>query len=654
MHFAKPEVLLHIMDVCKRRDSQSCWLTVGTLAQRIHLKLQDFENNVENEQVSEILEKVSRQLHEKLQGLSATENVDASESNIKKDEDILTYLKTVRNMGIMYLELVPEAAKLLIDFAKEPKFSTHVRAAVLQLKKFLLRTWYRRKYLLENILMYKFMATAHDEVRSTDLNCNAGSIMKSLEGIAVSLHKMFSQMKFEPYTFSEVYESLTKFLQLLQTRLPQESVEYNFDQSIVENIKKLGSSYRKFSPKMKPFMNAYVNLFGSTVSFLTSGDLTKLLSNVNELYQLLDDMKNGMRYDTTRVFRIIEAYHQVPTMMGLPLNWTTNATFAFSLRSGLKAAVNPKEFKVLVAGDLQPSVALTFLNRMVVDLPTVTQIGVQANSSAYSSTQWKAELNATPTKFSFRIEKPPRTQSVLELFRTNQLIKHDKYIDIPDWDIERTSSSWCTGSDINSIIGMQLCIQKSYPKVTHLIKPWALMAGWCKWQCQIRPFNNKVQFYEINLKNSLEAKKKTVDLELSAKGDSVEKKLSFNFNMEQSNDGSKFEIKSGSLPDFVASIKSKSVKKNQKTGHGVASILRLSKGFQYKIDLTQEERIELLPDFSVQPNALEDDHKLTTVIQEQLLLLESPYNAYEWKKEHVTQGESTRTDVNLSYERYHI
>lgn len=64
-------------------------------------------------------------------------------------------------------------------------------------------------------------------------------------------------------------------------------------------------------------------------------------------------LAEGVTYNTTRVIRIIEAYHQVPTMMGLPLNWTTNATLAFSVRAGLKFQMN-KENNIHSKGFFQP------------------------------------------------------------------------------------------------------------------------------------------------------------------------------------------------------------------------------------------------------------------------------------------------------------
>lgn len=61
------------------------------------------------------------------------------------------------------------------------------------------------------------------------------------------------------------------------------------------------------------------------------------------------------------------------------------------------------------------SAALTFFNRMVLDFPTLTQIGVQANSSGYTSTEWRGQFNSAKGKQSLRIERPARTQKFLEL-----------------------------------------------------------------------------------------------------------------------------------------------------------------------------------------------------------------------------------------------
>lgn len=72
------------------------------------------------------------------------------------------------------------------------------------------------------------------------------------------------------------------------------------------------------------------------------------------LHNIAHKLAEGVTFNATRVVRVIEAYHQVPTMMGLPLNWTTNATLAFSFRTGLRLQMNREKNHIHSKGFFQP------------------------------------------------------------------------------------------------------------------------------------------------------------------------------------------------------------------------------------------------------------------------------------------------------------
>lgn len=231
-----------------------------------------------------------------------------------------------------------------------------------------------------------------------------------------------------------------------------------------------------------------LNMFGTDLTFSSYGEILVALASVFVPPEPLDQfLRQPRSFDVVRTIRIIEGYHQVPTMLGLPLNWTTSATLVASLRSEAsytgQGNINVK---------LHPSGALTFLNRMLLDFPTKTRIGVQANSSAYTSTQLSAVANLQRESARLEVHIPQGEQKILQLVRTNQLIKHDRFEEMGDWNVQRVNVDWCTGGGLGRVTGLQLCHDRSYANVTHLMRPWFLMAAPASWQLVLRPYSEDI------------------------------------------------------------------------------------------------------------------------------------------------------------------
>ncbi|XP_035211652.1 uncharacterized protein LOC118185843, partial [Stegodyphus dumicola] len=477
----------------------------------------------------------------------------------------------------------------------------------------------------------------------------AGGYFEGLEDIAIIFQKTFEGINPKNMSFGEVIQVMKLAIENLYRENGKSQVEYSFDGRVTENIKKLYDLYLQFHPKAMPSFNMYFNLFGSTLGFLNTGDMAGMSTKLEKIQSFLSNLRDGVTYNTTRVIRIIEAYHQVPTMMGLPLNWTTNATLAYSVRAGLTLKLN-ENYEVDSQGFLNPSAALTFLNRMVVDFPTVTQIGVQANSSGYTSTQSKAKLIYTEKKKLLSFEKPSKSQKLLELFRTNQLIRGDQYIDIPDWDIERKISSWCTNDNMNSLLGLEICLDKSYPIVTHRLKPWALMAGWCKWRFVINPFDRKLKSYDLELIKIPQGKSKELILRFSTPGSENSREIYVTANMNETNGEMKFELKPTASSNFLISfIRDIITDSGKNIGYKSVAILKLDKDQQYQLTYKQQDKMEEREDFE-DGNKSPKPQKVFLTTDERFLSLETPYNRYSWNIQHFKKGENEQKELLLSFE----
>ncbi|KFM77310.1 Apolipoprotein B-100, partial [Stegodyphus mimosarum] len=577
-------------------------------------------------------------------------NLLLNDADFKKDkqEFITSFSKLLKEneISLDVLAHQPEVeskSSLSGMFAYLPYLPDH-------LKDFILKTVLSSVYEVNGVFpQYYHLETVLKAFNNLVHIFEAGGYFEGLEDIAIIFQKSLEGINPKNVSFEKVIQIMKLAAENLYRQYENSQLEYSFDGRITENIKKLYNLYLEFHPKSMPSFNMYFNLFGSTLSFLNTGDMAGMSKKLEKIQSFLSNLRDGVTYNTTRVIRIIEAYHQVPTMMGLPLNWTTNATLAYSVRAGLKLQLN-ENYEVDSESFFNPSSALTFLNRMVVDFPTVTQIGVQANSSGYSSTQLKAKLIYSEKKKLLSFEKPSKSQKLLELFRTNQLIRGDQYIDISDWDIERKISSWCTNDDMNSLLGLEICLDKSYPTVTHRLKPWALMAGWCKWRFVINPFDRKLKSYDLELIKIPQEKSKELVLRFSTPGSENNREVYVTANMNETNGEMKFELKPTASSNFLISfIRSIITDNGKNSGYKSAAVFKLGKDQQYQLIYKQQDKMEEREDFE-DGNKSPKPQKVFLTTDERLIALETPYNRYSWNIQHYKKGENEQKELLLSFE----
>lgn len=767
MHYAKPGFVTNFAEICREKNSQQCWISLGSLARRICSRNTELDDKV-LEEVTEVASTFYNSIGVVCEGIQDTD---------KLPSDCLMFMKAASNMGKRYNKLTPEGAYQLLEVATDEESPVFVRTAALEALKVIYdETDHDEKHqiydrllpLLKNttlaasirILSYEQLLHVSDdynfeehlfnilkednnaEVKSyiarslnsltTDEEFKSKKFLKSLlemlhenelsleviihetkgksrstsrgmfvtfpfmpdnmqrfgfglsdsfiydshmyptifntQAILQSFSSFLPETKFGSYvegweelilaftkniaemngrsvSFAKIYESLREVLK--KDGQSDEDSLRNYDDSILLNLKKLRQLYWENHRKLKPYANAYLDLFGSTVKYFIEDSFQSDADNqsIDKLLKIIGQkLAEGVSYNTSRVIRVIEAYHQVPTMMGLPLNWTTNATLAFSIHAGMKVQMS-RENQVHAKGFLQPSAALTFLNRMVLDFPTVTQIGVQANSSAYTSTEFKGQYNIAKGKQTFKLERPSRTQKILELFRTNQLIKHNNYEDIPDWDIERTYSSWCTQE--NSAVRLKLCLSKSYPNVTHRIKPWALMAGWCKWQLLAEPTSGNDVHYDLELQEASNQRVKEITAKISVSESNKEKAATFKAIIEENGRDLKVDLKTSLMPDFSATFR-KTELARKVFGHKIEATVKLFKDFKYELEYSDEGKIQKSSLVSSSP----PDEDSRIMVNEERLKFKTPYSVYMWDKTLHSVGENTKSEMSLSYENF--
>lgn len=384
-----------------------------------------------------------------------------------------------------------------------------------------------------------------------------------------------------------------------------------------------------------------LNMFGTDLTFSSYGEIIAALISAfmppEPLHELL---RHPRSFDITRTIRIIEGYHQVPTMLGLPLNWTTSATLVASLRTEAHQA-SPSNLAVKV----HPSGALTFLNRMVLDFPTKTRIGVQANSSAYTTTQLNALLNLQQHSAHVEVEIPSKEQKILQLVRTNQMIKHDRIEEMGDWNVQRVNVDWCTGDGLGRATGLQFCHDRSYANVTHLMRPWFLMAAPASWQFVLKPYSNGIT--TIAVAAVLPSKHNKLKIEVITKGTMTKSLLTY----QTKADGG-FELVVPDMPFLRAAMK----KRNsdvQDGGNAVVTeyVLGYAPGQQLVLIYEDRSKQEQRQKPTKEANRIANGQRVTVGVRQRSLNVQTSSNVYGLSWTVNTQPSGVKQELRFNFER---
>lgn len=384
-----------------------------------------------------------------------------------------------------------------------------------------------------------------------------------------------------------------------------------------------------------------LNMFGTDLTFSSYGEIIAALVNAfvppEPLHQML---RHPRSFDVTRTIRVIEGYHQVPTMLGLPLNWTTSATLVASLRTEAHQT-SPSNLAVKV----HPSGALTFLNRMVLDFPTKTRMGVQANSSAYTTTQLNALLNLQQQSVLFEVEVPRKEQKIVQLVRTNQMIKHDRVEEMGDWNVQRVSIYWCTGDGLGRASGLQFCHDRSYANVTHLMRPWFLMAAPASWQFVLKPYGEDVR--SLAVAATLPSKHNKLRIDVIAKGTMTRNLLTYQTNTEGG-----FELVAPDVPFLRAAMKERNSAVRDGS-HVVVTeyVLGYAPGQQLVLAYEDRSKQEQRQKTTKETNRVLGGQSVTVGVRQRSLNVQTSANIYGLSWTVNMQSSGVKQELRFNFER---
>ncbi|XP_055952145.1 uncharacterized protein LOC129988064 isoform X2 [Argiope bruennichi] len=411
------------------------------------------------------------------------------------------------------------------------------------------------------------------------------------------------------------------------------SQEYNYSEIILNNIRKLEKMYRKYKLESKSFFTSISDFIGNIWHYFSSGEIFQLPTRILEMHALLRDLEKGVYYNTTRIFRILEAHQQVPTMMGPVLKWDTSVDLAFSLRSGLKLEMQPENFAFILDAFLYPRAALTYLNGMVINLPFGAQIGVQTNKSAFVSSEWNAKLYYNEEKQILNFGKPSRSKNVLQFFDMHRIIKHG---DWHDGENERKEiAPNCSDGLLSSLLGIQFCVMQSQSDLPK--------SNYRTWQIFLQPSDKKIESYNLEFMRPQEMKPHETIVKYSTVGSTNRREIFFIIGNDKLKSEVKFQLKIPSLPQFNLYLRSLKGIRNDKT------VMNLTLFESYYYELIYEANYNLLKNHT-DANKMSMDSK----VQERLLSFRSPFNKYSVTLMDYGKKRSESTKVLLTYNSFNL
>jgi len=212
----------------------------------------------------------------------------------------------------------------------------------------------------------------------------------------------------------------------------------------------------------EPSGDVYLRIFGNEVHAKSFKGLD-FSSRQSPLAMLLQAARQK-DIDFTKSIVFIDASYIVPTMIGLPLNLTVNATSTVKFQMGGKFNVNALS-DLEVAGHIKPSVAMEISGIMAVDA-FVSRSGVQIQNTMHSSTGVDGKITIKGKELvSVQINSP---EQKVDIFHMNSKIflfhKGEARSVNPTRKVY--SRKGCTSSAFSYYLGNELCAEVEFVPVS--------------------------------------------------------------------------------------------------------------------------------------------------------------------------------------------
>lgn len=431
------------------------------------------------------------------------------------------------------------------------------------------------------------------------------------------------------------------------------------DQKVADNLRKVVKQFFDSNIKQKPSLELYLKIFGNELAFVTLNGIFSFLttqyhwiSNQN----IAESLRKGIQYEYTRSLKTGESYHLLPTMMGLPLSWGSNAIYVVSPRIKIDADGNLGERTENIKYTY--SAAYTVIDSMILEFPTITRIGLQANTSMHTSItgDFTGHYSESQHLRELTSKLPEKKQKFFEFYRRNQEIFGDKIEDIPDYNIERKNDDWCTGDKFNEIIGFKLCLQRSYPNLPNDLKPSTFIFGNIESKYSLEKYDSGLKYSKLQIIKSPTNNNDLYDLKLKYKAPGVKYKREANAELEINFRTEEYKLYAAlqDFPDFVLTASRTKIRNDDNVETGIKHhwLMQCNKDKKYEMTYNLNEISELKSTHHGHKGHKRSakNKEFLAKTRERLLNFETPYNHYSWNSRYYTHHGIVQAEANIIYE----
>ncbi|KAI8509686.1 hypothetical protein Bbelb_121140 [Branchiostoma belcheri] len=286
-----------------------------------------------------------------------------------------------------------------------------------------------------------------------------------MEGLETVIETVFGQKGYYP---DETLKTVLK-----KKQQPKKSSLAN---NVLETLETMHKEVRQ--ERAYPQVSSTLRILGNEFGFVTLEQLKNATIGTQNPMKFLDTLNRGIQKNFTAAWKFVEARYTLPTIMGLPLNISTNGTLvaraAVNVTADLKKIFTQPR-TAYVKTQVTPSATVSIVSRMVVDCPLYSSVGLQMNDTLYHSSNISANVTLKNGELSFHLNNTVGPVQVMNYSREIYLIRPRE--NLTEIRVPRTNStSFKNCTNTTNVLGVELCfsgeiVNGTYCNVSHLVGP---------------------------------------------------------------------------------------------------------------------------------------------------------------------------------------
>ncbi|XP_066298737.1 uncharacterized protein [Branchiostoma lanceolatum] len=286
-----------------------------------------------------------------------------------------------------------------------------------------------------------------------------------MEGLETVVESIFGQKGYYP---DQTLKTILK-----KKSQPKKSPLTN---NVLETLEDLHKEVRQ--ERAYPQVSSTLRILGNEFGFVTLEQIKNMTIGSKNPIEFFDILSRGIEKNFTAAWKFVEARHTVPTIIGMPLNVTTNGTLV--ARASVNITADLKKIftqprSAYIKTVVVPSATVSIVSRMTVDCPLYSTVGLQMNDTLYHSSNISANVTLKNGELSFHLNNSAGPVQVMNYSRELYLIRPRE--NITEIRVPRTNStSFKNCTNTTNVLGVELCfsgeiVNGTYRNVSHLVGP---------------------------------------------------------------------------------------------------------------------------------------------------------------------------------------